>query len=699
MVRSLGRLKTRVARRLLALFTLSAFLPVAAMAVISLLVVNRQLEDQSRERLRQLAKNAGMSVLQQLQTVETGLRFLAQGGPSEAWLDAALQEGTAVIRSFAVVRPDGTVAFARGRDFERPGLSDAQRAVLASGRMAVVGTVGVAGDVVTVLADQADDPGSALLWAVVEAAPIWSPAVTLTSLPTVSEFCLIGPGGSPTYCRSGGTRFAAALAGVAPDRPLGTFGWEDRDGRYIVGHWSFFPPGTAGGAPWNVLVAESSSGFRAPLADFSKSFVLVLVLGMSTVFLLANAQIRRTTDPLAALDAGTRRIASGDLSTRVEVDTPDEFGALAGSFNAMASHLNEQFTQLEAARSIDRAVLTAFNTDDVVHTILDRIPALVPCRSAGILLADRAGGPATLNWLTSVPSLGGTSLRLTTEDLAWLTAHPTYGVIDGGHPPFARAVRAGLGHGPLMVLPLVVKEKVRGALLLERATDEPLREADVRAARRLANQAAVALDDVSLVKELEEMSWGALRALARAIDAKSRWTAGHSERVTELALALGRQMGLADDEMEAIHRGGLLHDIGKIGVPAAVLDSPNVLTPAERELVVQHPTIGARILEPIRAFHTVLPIVAQHHERWDGTGYPAGLKGDGIDRLARIVAVADAYDAFVSPRPYRVATSPEAGVRAIQDGAGTQFDPEVAAAFVSRMAGQGLAPPLPQDLE
>ena len=393
MMPSLGRLKTHVARRLLGLFTLSAFLPVAAMAVGSLLVVNRQLEEQSRERLRQLAKNSGMSVLQQLQSVETGLLFLAEGNGFEKTPDATLQEGTSEIRAFAVVDADGSVRVSRGRPFPRPTLDPPQRAVLSSGRMVVVGTDGPDGDVVTVLAPRPDDPGGALIWALVDAGPLWSPAVTFASLPTVAEFCLLGPGGSPAYCRSGDSLLAVAFQDEAPSGPLGTFTWQGSDDRYIIGHWAFHPPGTAGGPPWHVLIAESSRGFRAPIADFSTSFVLVLLLGLSMVFLLANAQIRRTTDPLAALDAGTRRVASGDLSTRVEVDTADEFGALAGSFNTMADHLLEQFTQLDAARAVDRAVLTAFDTDDVVQTILERIPALVPCRSAGVLLADRGGRP------------------------------------------------------------------------------------------------------------------------------------------------------------------------------------------------------------------------------------------------------------------------------------------------------------------
>jgi len=693
MVHSLGRLKTRVARRLLGLFTVSALLPVAAMATISLLVVNRQLEEQSRERLRQLAKNTGQSVLQQLMNVEAGLRFVATAEAAGEVLAPTLPETIGGITALAVVEDDGTVSYARGAAFPRPTLTAEQRAVLADGRMAVLGTHGPAGDVEVVLDADIEVPRSPRIWALVSAEPLWSPANTFAMLPTVTGFCLVGPGGAPAYCRPGSEPFVNALMAEVPGPPRGTFAWRGPDERYILGYWAFHPAGMNREPPWYALVAESSTGFRAPLSDFSSSFVLVLLAGILLVFLLANAQIRRTTDPLSALAAGTRRVASGDLSTRVEVDTPDEFGALAGSFNTMADHLRQQFTQLEAARAVDRAVLTAFNTDDVVRTILERLPSLVACRSAGILLADRGGGPASLRWLTSGPSLGGTTVRLAAEDLAWLAAHPTYGVANGEGPPLAHAVRVGLGAGPLMVLPLVVKEKLRGALLLERGSDEPVKESDVRSARRLANQAAVALDDVTLVKELEEMSWGALRALARAIDAKSKWTAGHSERVTEHALTLGRQLGVSDHEIELLHRGGLLHDIGKIGVPASVLDSPHALSPAERDLVAQHPTIGARILEPIRAFSPVMPIVLQHHERWDGTGYPAGLRGEQIDRLARIVAVADTYDALVSPRPYREAASPEVGLRAIREGAGTQFDPEVAEAFVRRMAGQARVPP------
>jgi HD-GYP domain-containing protein (c-di-GMP phosphodiesterase class II) len=140
-------------------------------------------------------------------------------------------------------------------------------------------------------------------------------------------------------------------------------------------------------------------------------------------------------------------------------------------------------------------------------------------------------------------------------------------------------------------------------------------------------------------------------------------------------------MGLPSEKLEVLHRGGLLHDIGKIGVPRELLDLHGQLTPEQMAAVRRHPVIGARILEPIRAFAPALPIVLQHHERWDGGGYPQGLSGTEIDPLARVVAVADSFDAMASARPYRAGLEFSVIVREIVEGAGRQFDPEVVTAF------------------
>jgi len=187
------------------------------------------------------------------------------------------------------------------------------------------------------------------------------------------------------------------------------------------------------------------------------------------------------------------------------------------------------------------------------------------------------------------------------------------------------------------------------------------------------------------INELEAFSVGAATALARTIDAKSPWTAGHSERVTQMALDLGQALQLSADDMAVLQRGGLLHDIGKLAISSAILDKPGKPTDEERAEIEKHPATGVRILEPIAAFAPILPIVGQHHERFDGTGYPARLAGTQIDRLARVLAIADVYDALRSDRPYRKGLPLAVVVDYISNGAGTQFDPDMVAAFVQRM--------------
>ena len=198
-------------------------------------------------------------------------------------------------------------------------------------------------------------------------------------------------------------------------------------------------------------------------------------------------------------------------------------------------------------------------------------------------------------------------------------------------------------------------------------------------------------------KRLDRLNWGTLTALARAIDAKSDWTAGHSERVTKLALNMGRILGLNQEELDNLHRAGLLHDIGKIGTPAELIDKSERLTLEEQQIVNEHPSIGERILEPIEAYAEIIPIVRQHHEWFNGKGYPDGLAGEAINLGARILAVADVYDALSSERPYRAAMDPDEALQIIKDHSGSHFDPVVVDAFFAfieqdRVVQKALAP-------
>lgn len=263
---------------------------------------------------------------------------------------------------------------------------------------------------------------------------------------------------------------------------------------------------------------------------------------------------------------------------------------------------------------------------------------------------------------------------------------------DAAVPSFL-APFTGKGVRACLVLPVFVQEKLGATVNIGYVNCASPSAEDLIHARQLANQIAIALSSSSLMEELDQLNWGTLKALARTVDAKSPWTAGHSERVTELALSTARTLGLLGQELDDLHRGAFLHDIGKVGVRSSILDKPGKLTPEEYEIIKEHPRIGARILEPIAAYRSVIPIVLQHHERYDGKGYPDGLGGDDIHKGARIIAVADVYDAMLAKRPYRSGLRLEDVVDYIRTTAGSQFDPEVVDAFLVTVFQTG---PLPE---
>jgi putative nucleotidyltransferase with HDIG domain len=224
-------------------------------------------------------------------------------------------------------------------------------------------------------------------------------------------------------------------------------------------------------------------------------------------------------------------------------------------------------------------------------------------------------------------------------------------------------------------------ESTSAVVILGLASAPIWTEEDKEYARRLADQFAVAQADSRLINDLQELNWATIKALARTIDAKSPWTMGHSERVTEWAIRIAKAMGLPSEELDVIRRGGLLHDIGKIGTPAEILDKPGRLTDEELKVMREHVNIGARILEPIPGLADSMPIVLQHHEWINGGGYPKGLVGEEVTLHARIFAVADCYDALSSDRPYRAGLPLNKILQILQEGAGKQFDPNVLEVF------------------
>ncbi|HCS41207.1 MAG TPA: hypothetical protein DIW44_16740 [Anaerolineaceae bacterium] len=233
-------------------------------------------------------------------------------------------------------------------------------------------------------------------------------------------------------------------------------------------------------------------------------------------------------------------------------------------------------------------------------------------------------------------------------------------------------------------VPLIVKNQLKGVLEIFHRTDLESNEDWLNFLHALSNQAAIAIDNSSLFNDLMESNAELTQAYdstihgwSRALDLRDNETEGHTQRVTELTTTLGRQFGLSEEELIHVRRGALLHDIGKMGVPDGILLKPGPLTDEEWVVMRKHTTYAYELLSPIDFLRPAIDIPYCHHEKWDGTGYPRGLKGDQIPFAARIFAVVDVWDALTSDRPYRAAWPEEKTLDHIRSLSGTHFDPQI----------------------
>ena len=234
----------------------------------------------------------------------------------------------------------------------------------------------------------------------------------------------------------------------------------------------------------------------------------------------------------------------------------------------------------------------------------------------------------------------------------------------------------------VVLVPLPLRENVRGALAAINRTGEEFGSPDAKLIRSAASASAIFIENRRLYRELQELMLDLVRALVSSIDAKDPYTCGHSERVALTCRRVAGRMGVAQDEIEVLYLAGLLHDVGKIGTPEHILRKAGKLEPEEYRIIQQHSEVGSNILSGVRKLGHIREAVLLHHERLDGTGYPRGLKGDQIPLLARILGLADAFDAMSSNRPYRP-RMPLDRVRAeIERCSGTQFDSRAAEALL-----------------
>ncbi|MDA1080971.1 MAG: HD domain-containing protein [Gemmatimonadetes bacterium] len=655
-------LQTKVGRRIALLFVVSALLPVAVLAVEGYRQVRGQLVAQAMAQLAQAAKRVGMELVEQLSGADVTLRGVVGELDRGRWRQQDDVMSDPLIRrvfsSLAIVDPSSP----RILWGEPPNMLQlSPEELLRLGGNQSVLAVDSAGAAVWLVAKLA---GGGQLWANVDRTFLFR---------GVSDRARIGDADVQHCVRTASSAILLACpAGPNLDTNLSA-------------QWDVFLGYAFGAAPWQVEVGQPISAALDPIKTFRQTFMLSMVAVLALVVWLSSVQVRRSLQPLTALGDGTRRLAQRDFTGTVSVSSGDEFEELAGSFNSMTLEMDKHFRTMAAVHAIDKSALSAARPEEVAATAASRMRGVLRCASVEVFVAGERpdDGWRCIHASNSAAPAGGT-VRLTAADrdrLLKATGLWTNGEVDGpewfGQPQ----------NGPVSMLPLVSHEELVGVVAMRGAA--PAQGDGMHIARQLADQLTVGLSNARLITRLNGLSYGALSALARTVDANSPWTAGHSERVTALSLRLAIRLQLPLEELHTLYRGGLLHDIGKIGVPTYILDLAGPLSSDELTQMRRHPELGAKILAPIAAFADAVPIVLYHHERLDGAGYPAGLKGSNIPYLARLLSVADVYDALVSDRPYRIGVQTALAVEMIVADAGAGFEPAMVDAFVAVMADEG----------
>lgn len=235
-----------------------------------------------------------------------------------------------------------------------------------------------------------------------------------------------------------------------------------------------------------------------------------------------------------------------------------------------------------------------------------------------------------------------------------------------------------------LAVPLLKDGAIIGSLMVSnrRRPGHIFHNDDKKLLSALSNHIAIALLNAKLYQELKDLFLSTIKSLVKAVEAKDPYTSGHSERVMKYSIAIGEALGLKGEDLEELRLSGILHDVGKIGIKESILFKPGKLTDRQRRIIQEHPAIGKRIVETINHSDRIISGIAEHHERYNGGGYPVGIKGRDISLQGRIVAVADTYDALTTNRPYQKGYTAKEALFEILNSSKTCFDPKVVKAFV-----------------
>ena len=403
------------------------------------------------------------------------------------------------------------------------------------------------------------------------------------------------------------------------------------------------------------------------------AFTIILSIILGAMF------SRSITKPIRDLSRKAHIFSEGDLSVRFETKRKDDIGELTLSMNRVAVNISHRIKTIHTMNRIDKAVSSSISGKELLNKVTDLIQSQFNNSAVLVLEKEKeaynvaASSPeGLLPENTKIPYSDFSHVFLNNDNTVLNIDNKSVSILNS-------KLRTDETKQQGISIPLKQSDHIVGLLVVTMPSmDDRNRESIIL----LADQVSVALLSMKESEEKELMYEGMLLALSRSIDAKSAWTAGHSDRVAAHSVSLAKKLRLGRETVKLVKIAALLHDIGKLGISEEILDKPGKLTDEEYELIKKHPEMGEKILSDIPNFEQIRYAVRHHHERWDGTGYPDGLKKDNIPVIARIITVADVWDAITADRPYRKGFNRDKVLDIMKSEKGKLFDPALVDLFL-----------------
>jgi len=453
----------------------------------------------------------------------------------------------------------------------------------------------------------------------------------------------------------------------------------------------------------DVLKPQSLAKLRTLMLISGIAITISAIVGLIIVSFFLT---RGITKPISALVKATQGITKRNFDQRIKVRGYAEIQQLVSSFNHMVRELKifkqetkkrhhdleeiarERTKELSCIYKIGRDVSSTLELNEVLDTVTRSTIEVLDLKICTILLVEEIMG----NRLKIARTKGINSRKLMKQSIeidegisGWVWRNKEAILLKDidQDSRFIHRKKERYYTGNLMSVPLELKGKIIGVINANnKLSGKSFRQSDLLLLKEIAAESAIAIENALLYKSLKEVYVHTISALASALDAKDHYTRSHSENVTRYALAIAEEIGLVPAQIEIIRQACQLHDLGKIGIHDYILSKTGKLTAEEWKEIRMHAIRGAQILQPIGFLREVADLIRQHHERFDGKGYPYNLNGQQIQLGARIMTIADAFDAMTSERPYRGALTLSQAIAELKVHSGKQFDPGIVKIFL-----------------